>query len=527
MAEIRRTDDGPVVDYMARDYESLLHAMREQIPRKLPEWRDFGNEADFGNVLLQLFAHIGDIIGYYQDRVAGEAFLGTARTRRAVIQHLRLIGYELGTAAPAAATLALSLPASATGTVTVNRGDAFATASSRDRPGVRFEYARESPLTIDLTALPVDPTTGRKVFGPAQGGGVPVEEGRLIKDEVLGTSNGRPDQRFPLARPALVLRPSAPAGQTGRDILLTTTLAATTEAWTPRDTLAFSQAAQRDYVVETDADDRSAVLFGDGRFGAIPPPGALVKATYRVGGGAAGNVPAGAVDTVVAQQLALIGARVSNPAPATGGAERESIEHAVLHAPAVFRSLRRAVTAADYEALALSFEGVGKVHAEATGWNQVTLHVAPEGGGKVSDALEAGLKGYFEDKRMLSQLIEISDVDYVQIKVTAEVAIESFYVRDDVVAAVRTAAGALLAFERVDFRQTVYLSKFYEEIQDVPGVVFANITEFRRGDRQGPAVEPSGTLALGANEVPVAPTDPAYGSGIKIVVLDGRDQGRG
>src|SRR5882724_8621369 len=108
MAEIRQVNGQPVIDYMARDYESLLQAMREQIPRKLPEWTDFANEADFGNVLLELFAHIGDILSYYQDRVANESFLGTARTRRGVIEHLRLIGYELGTAAPAAASLALS-----------------------------------------------------------------------------------------------------------------------------------------------------------------------------------------------------------------------------------------------------------------------------------------------------------------------------------------------------------------------------------------------------------------------------------
>ena len=110
MDEISQQAERPVIDYMARDYESLLKAMRDLIPQKLPEWRDHANEADFGNVLLQLFAHIGDILSYYQDRVANESFLGTARTRRSVIQHLRLIGYELGTAAPATAILLLSVP---------------------------------------------------------------------------------------------------------------------------------------------------------------------------------------------------------------------------------------------------------------------------------------------------------------------------------------------------------------------------------------------------------------------------------
>ena len=42
--------------------------------------------------------------------------------------------------------------------------------------------------------------------------------------------------------------------------------------------------------------------------------GALIKATYRVGGGPHGNVPAQTIQTIVeAPQLVLLGAKVSNP----------------------------------------------------------------------------------------------------------------------------------------------------------------------------------------------------------------------
>ncbi|MEU4217115.1 baseplate J/gp47 family protein [Actinoplanes sp. NPDC026623] len=516
MAEINQSDGRPVVDYMARDYDSLLRAMRELIPQKLAEWRDFTNEADFGNVLLELFAHTGDILSYYQDRVANESFLGTARTRRGVIEHLRLIGYELGTAAPASAALSLSVPKSVTASVTVAKGDAFATKSQKNRAGARFEYARDAPVTINFATLPVDPVTGRKVYA-----GLPVEEGRLFTAEVIGQSDGGANQRFPLAHAGVILRPPG-AALTGQDITVLTTLGPAVDSWTLRESLAFSQAAQRDFSVQVDADDRAVVIFGDGTFGKVPPRGATITATYRVGGGAAGNVAAGAIGTIVdAPNLALLGAAVTNPGPATGGADREDIEHAVKHAPAVFRSLRRAVTAADYEQIAHSFKGVGKVRAVATGWNQVTLYVAPQGGGKVSDVLEANLKGFFEDKRMLSQIVEVADVDYIPIRVTAEVAVEGFYLPDDVLAQVRAAAADLLDFDRVGFNQTVYLSKFYEQCQDVPGVIFLNITEFRRGDRPAPAVEPLGKIELGANEIPVIPADDGYTSGIRLVLLPG------
>jgi hypothetical protein len=515
MVDIKQVGGQQVIDYMARDYESLLQAMRDQIPGKLAQWTDFTNEADFGNVLLQLFAHIGDILSYYQDRVANESFLGTAQTRRSVIEHLRLIGYELGTAAPAAASLDVTVPGSVTTAVTVGKGDAFATKSQKGRPSVRFEYTRDSALTIDFSTITADPGTGRKVFS-----GIPVEEGRLIEAEVLGTSAGTPNQRFPLAHPGAILGRLNVAQQPAQDVLVVTRLAGTVDVWTRRESLAFSEAGQNDYFVEVDENDQATVVFGDDNLGAIPRQGAQISATYRVGGGLAGNVLANTVATVVdAPQLALLGAKVTNPAPATGGAEREDIAHAVAQAPSVFRSLRRAVTAADYEALALSYKGVGKVRAVATGWNEVTLYVAPEGGGKVSDVLEAGLTGYFEDKRMLSQVVEIADVDYVPIVVTAEIAVQSFYVPADVVANVQQAVAALLAFDRVDFNQTVYLSRFYEDSQNVPGVVFVNITEFRRGDQPTPLVEPHGTILLGPNEVPVIPSDADHLPGLKVTVV--------
>jgi Baseplate J-like protein len=513
MAEIKQVSGSPVIDYMARDYESLLRVMRDQIPQKLAEWRDFANEADFGNVLLELFAHVGDILSYYQDRVANESFLGTARTRRSVIEHLRLIGYELGTAAPAAAALNLTVPETVAATVTVGKGDSFATKSLQDRPSVRFEYARDVPLTIDFNAIP--PADGKRTFA-----GLPVEEGRLIRDEVIGTSTGKPGQRFALAHPRVLLRPVGATQGGGRDVVLVSLLGGTTDVWTHSDTLAFSRADQRDFVVEIDDDDRATVVFGDGLLGAIPQGGALIKASYRVGGGQVGNVPAGAIQTLVgAPQLALLGATVVNPEPATGGAERESIEHAVQHAPGVFRSLGRAVTAGDYEALARNCKGVAKVRAVATGWNTVTLFVAPDGKGKVSDVLEAGLKSYFEDKRMLTQIVEITDVDYVPIYVTAEVAVQGFYVRADVVAAVQQAAADQLRFDRVDFGQTVYLSKFYEESQDVPGVEFVNITEFGR-DRPGLTIDPRGKIELHPDEVPVIPTDTEYAAGMRVLIID-------
>jgi len=514
MAQINQISGSPVVDYMARDYDSLLQAMYALVPSKLPQWTDYSNEADFGNVLLEVFAHIGDILSYYQDRVANESFLGTAQTRRSIIEHLRLIGYKLSTAAPASASLDVTVASTVNSIVTIQQGDAFATKSRKNKPSLRFEYTRPSPLTINFNAITA--VNGRKTFL-----GIPVEEGRLIQSEILGTSNGSANQRFVLSHKRLILTAITGLQPASRDVLLLTQLGAVITTWTLQESLAFSRAGQNDFAIEIDENDEATIIFGDGSFGAIPANGAQVQVTYRAGGGAIGNTPANTIQTIVgAPQLALLGAQVTNPTPSTGGADREDIAHAVQHAPAVFRSLKRAVTGADYEALALSLNGVGKVQAKATGWNTVTLYVAPSGGGKVSDTLEADIKAFFEDKRMLSQIIEVADVNYVPIYVTAQIGVQSYYVRTEVQANVQQAAAALLAFDNVGFGQTIYLSNFYQAIETVAGVQFVNITEFRRGNEPPGTVESTGILKLAPNEVAVTPSDTAYATGIQVQIVD-------
>jgi hypothetical protein len=88
------------IDYMAKDYASFRQALFDFIPTRLPDWTE-RSEADIGIMLLELFAFTADNLSYLQDRVANEAFLGTATQRRSVAGHLALIGYQMDEGASA------------------------------------------------------------------------------------------------------------------------------------------------------------------------------------------------------------------------------------------------------------------------------------------------------------------------------------------------------------------------------------------------------------------------------------------
>ncbi len=264
MAEIKKTNVQLAVDVMARDYDSLLQSMRALIPTKLPEWKEYENEADFGNVLLELFAHMGDILSYYQDRAVNESFLSTAQTRRSIIQHLRLIGYKLSTAAPASAALTLTVPETCNEVITLQKGDAFATKSQENSPSIRFEYTREVAMEIDCSTLSA--SGGKKTIE-----NIPIEEGRLVEEEILGVSDGSTNQQYPLTHAGLILRSLGQGQQIQKDIIVLTELGETIEEWRLQDSLAFSREGQKDYIVEIDENDQAMIIFGDGAFGAIPP----------------------------------------------------------------------------------------------------------------------------------------------------------------------------------------------------------------------------------------------------------------
>ncbi|MDO8149683.1 hypothetical protein Q6350_14705 [Isoptericola sp. b515] len=96
-------------DYLARDYEGLRTRLLDRVATLLPGWTDDG-PADPAVMLVELFAAVGDRLAAWQDAVAVEAYLGTARRRTSVRRHARLLGYTVHEGCSARALLAFTTP---------------------------------------------------------------------------------------------------------------------------------------------------------------------------------------------------------------------------------------------------------------------------------------------------------------------------------------------------------------------------------------------------------------------------------
>lgn len=88
------TLDAPLLDYLAKDYQSFRRLMLDLIPARNPDWVE-RLPADTGIALVELFAYVGDYLSYYQDSAGTEGFLDTCLHRASAARHSRLIDYRM------------------------------------------------------------------------------------------------------------------------------------------------------------------------------------------------------------------------------------------------------------------------------------------------------------------------------------------------------------------------------------------------------------------------------------------------
>lgn len=120
-------------------------------------------------------------------------------------------------------------------------------------------------------------------------------------------------------------------------------------AWEGVSDLLLSGTEERHYQLDSIA---GTLTFGHGRHGKMPHLGARMRVHTSVGGGKAGNLPAGAI-TGMTRQLGFI-QQATNPLATYGGCDQETTEEAAGRIIAGIRHRGRAVCAADYEALTLA-----------------------------------------------------------------------------------------------------------------------------------------------------------------------------
>ncbi len=198
------------------------------------------------------------------------------------------------------------------------------------------EYSA-SPIITSLAACTV-------------GGTVDAIHAEIIENEPLGDSDGVPGQEFPLERSPILAGVGAPVLEVSSDDGW--------QEWTAVEHFAASGPDDRHFILDAVG---GSVRFGpalreeDGgirQYGAVPERGQAIRLRgHAIGGGRTGNVSKGAISTLKSS-IPFV-ANVENLDSAQGGVDGETMDEAKARGPVLLRTRSRAVTAEDYEAIAL------------------------------------------------------------------------------------------------------------------------------------------------------------------------------
>jgi hypothetical protein len=345
---------------------------------------------------------------------------------------------------------------------------------------------------------------------------VSARDAVTIRDEVLGSSDGKPDQIFPLLRPPVmpeaqiaVREPDRPPDDelnqlqqelyqdyAGLGALLPMPANAADFGvwirWRRVSDLHNSGPSSRHFTLDS---INGRILFGDGKSGKIPPVGLdNIKAVqYRTHNGAKGNVDCGTITALrnPSGDLAHIKS-VTNAAAAAGGSEAESITQLKLRGPQTLKHRYRAVTLEDFEWLALEASGEvagarclparNSLGLQEPGW--LTVVVTPKTAAAKptpSPALLRLVKIYLSD-RALTNLKETTHIHvtgprYIEAMVRSRILPVDPEKSDEIELAVLEALKTFLhplrgGPERAGWElgRDVYLSEIFAEIEAVSGV---------------------------------------------------------
>lgn len=470
----------PGFDFASRDYENIRRDLFSRASQILPEWVD-RDASDFGVLMVDLWAYMGDVIHYYIDRAAGESFITTATQRESVLALSNLFDYTPFTRTPAQATVYVSNTSSAS--VSIPSNTIFIGTSENGS----LEYFTNSNTSLSAGQTSVS---------------ISVTEGRKILEEVLTTSSsGQINQRYSLSKIDVV--PTSVQVYVYED-------GVTPSSWNRVNDVALAATGSSVYSVNVNADNETEVVFGNRITGRVPPTNSKITVSYNTTSGALGNIAQNKILTFKSAQPS--GLAVVSSSAATGGSSGETIESIKTALRAKIRSQNRAVTLQDFVDLATQVSGVYKAvakyeaNSDPSSGGSVTVYGLPyisdytsygSASVGISTSVRNEILALIQPKAMLGiTTVAASSITLRPKNVTATVYVDDTYVASSVKAAVENSLNNLFEIGIIEFGQSLKLGDVYRTIHAVEGVLYADNVSLSGTDPSNVELLRKGTFTI-------------------------------
>ncbi len=480
-----------------RQYDEILASAIKFIKQNNSQWTDL-TPGDPGVVLLEAFAHMTELMIERLNILPYKAY----------IEFLAMIGVKLQPPVAAQTELTIKLSASRSKEQIILKGTRVS--------GKRSDSYDNPPIFITTRDAIIKP--GNKETT------VQASHCQWIKDEFAGYTSGQPGFYIKTANAPIV------APIFGMETLVVAIEISDSHKIHPRQRIKISD---KEFGIWTEVEDFSRVdkkdfvyivdrVAGIIQFSPayrhyidgndvnnkmeditrpdslLPPEGMEIRLSYCYGGGKTGNVAKGFLQVFKDSNSGLT---VKNSTAAVGGRDVETLQNALLRGPQQLNSLKRAVTARDFELLAIQSSGAvsrTRAYTKSSLWRHakpgtVGVLLVPELNVAVGEEQEINLdylmslqsdqilrntQNVLDEKKPLGIICEVNWVHYKSVFITGKIIINenenSQKVRQRVINSLyRTICPKMLCETDKDwnFGQSLKSWDVYKIIASEPGVV--------------------------------------------------------
>lgn len=465
-----------IFSYTNRSYEES----RQEGISKIPiisngDYTDL-NTTDPGIIILDYVHALVDMVQFYMDHNALEAFLSTAKERKNIFRLAKQLGYDVRCSKGSTCDVVFSIEDPKTSVIKIPVGTSLATSTN---PRVPFMTTVESYIYPGQTSVTV-----------------PCVQSILREMEYTGTGKSSLDS-IPGSEDQYVDLPVQ-----GVDLDSIYVIDDTNFIWNKVDNITFSNTGSKDYEAYLMYDGTVRVQFGNDERGYTPRETDILSIYYSVNLGSEGRVAANSVTiinsngTFETEDGETVSLSVTNPLASVGGSDPEDSESIRNSAPAIIKSQDRAVTLADYEALAKRVSGVKDAKAydintapDECLYYEVKVMIIPDGD-SVTSELKKNVYDYLYKRITPPTVLTIISPVYESIDIATSVVISNNYQPEAVTYSITEALSAYFDTITGSLGETINPNTLISVITKVEGVQYVN------------DITPSTPITLGSKVIP-------------------------
>lgn len=430
-----------------RSFNDIKAKLISELRLQIPEITDY-SEGNIFVIIISIFAAIAEVIHYYIDNMAREAFLPTARRYSSLYKHAKLVDYHIKSAIPATVDVILykndNTPIGQD--ITIHLNTEFTSSDGKTWISTKTVIWYKDSYYVTI------PLIQQKLVGEPDR----IQLGNILSpDSIIYITDIPSDQKYTEGSMNLYIND---------------------EPWILVNTFAYSSSRDKVFKVEVDEQLRPYIKFGDGQFGMKPEYNATVQASYSLTYGSAGNIATNNF-TTVPQNIQIIDSKIiiNNVIPATGGSDYETFNMLKNHIPLSIKTLGVAITKEDFEAIAKMVGGVDKAYANYVCGRYVEIYITPDGGGEASSALLDSVEKTISKSKVITTSIEVLSTHKSQVFLDMTITGKKSFKSNDISNQVKKALTTAYDYNNSDINKPVRLSDIYALVDNQSMVDYLTI----------------------------------------------------